>query len=76
LWVAKRLKHPADAARCIGAAERDIKRRGEKLILIKSHQFDLKWTNWASLAEASKWVADAARVARLYIYLFCKQTFI
>ena len=27
--------------------ESDIKEVGEKLILIKPHQFDLKWTNWA-----------------------------
>ena len=28
-------------------SESDIKEVGEKLILIKPHQFDLKWTNWA-----------------------------
>ena len=27
--------------------ESDIKEVGEKLILIKPHLFDLKWTNWA-----------------------------
>ena len=27
--------------------ESDIKEVGEKLILIKPHQSDLKWTNWA-----------------------------
>ena len=30
----------------------DIKEVGEKLILIKPHQPDLKWTNWAAAAAA------------------------